>query len=122
MDTPSTLAPFPLLPTLETFRIRQATFVDPWRMVEVILGLAGIPDGTFKEMQLVDVYMQSIWGPRLRRSDLELAVSLTSPVRDGVLTAEDAKGVVRKVVKCRARTERKYGGDRVGEDASDELF
>lgn len=41
MDTPSTLAPFPLLPTLETFRIRQATFVDPWRMVEVILGLAG---------------------------------------------------------------------------------
>lgn len=71
-------------------------------------------------VHLVDAYRGSIWGPRVRRSDVERAASMLVRAR---CLAEDASAVeymeaemisrVRRIVRCEALTERLMGGDRV---------
>lgn len=63
-----------------------------------------------ESVRLVDAYRESIWGPRIRRGDVErAAVGLGL----GKGTEEDIVARVRKLVRCEARTERIMGGDRV---------
>jgi len=58
-------------------------------------------------VRLVDTYSDSIWGPRIRRSDVEKAVlSLGLEDHDACVLQ------VQRVVKCEAKTERIMGGDR----------
>lgn len=59
-------------------------------------------------VRLVDAYSDSIWGPRIRRSDIEK--SIYSSV--GVTDVERCVHQVRRVVLCEAKTERIMGGDR----------
>ncbi len=54
-----------------------------------------------ESVHLVDVYSESIWGPRLRKDDI-LAI-----------LAEDKRNVVATVLLVDAKTERIMGGDRV---------
>ncbi|KAF6751142.1 hypothetical protein DFP72DRAFT_816878 [Ephemerocybe angulata] len=122
----------PPIPTLEKVNFGQATFVEPIWMAKSILDTCALPDSKLREVRLVDVYTHSIWGSRLRRSDLEEAAaqslrSLHTP-SDSIDAAErldtrirDAKDTIRRVVVCQAKTERKYGGDRAL-DLADELL
>lgn len=62
-----------------------------------------------ESVRLVDTYRESIWGPRIRRSDLERA-ALSFQID---LQPEDRVRRIRQIVKCEALTERIMGGDRV---------
>lgn len=57
---------------------------------------------------MVDAYQESIWGRRLRRSDIEkAALALTLN-----MTAPTVVDRIREIVRCEARHERIMGGDR----------
>jgi hypothetical protein len=71
-------------------------------------------------VRLVDCYVESIWGARVRRADLERVVVR---VQDGgiPLAGDDAQcggrydtvlDRIRTIVRCEALTERIIGGDR----------
>ena len=73
-------------------------------------------------VRLVDCYVESIWGPRVRRADLERVV-VQAQVQDGgiPLVGDDAQcggyndtvlDRIRTIVRCEALTERIIGGDR----------
>jgi hypothetical protein len=72
-------------------------------------------------VRLVDCYVESIWGPRLRRADLERVV-VQAQCGGISLVGEDARNGggrydvvldrIRTIVKCEALTERIIGGDR----------
>ena len=79
-----------------------------------------------RSVHLVDAYSESIWGPRLRRSDIEF-VAIQSLGGDKPFL--DSKGVsnmtsneiidnIRNIVICEAKTERIIGGDRVEDRAA----
>lgn len=108
---------FPALPTLRKLYLGQATLVpvvplacllcDP-RMESLIL------------VRLVDCYVESIWGPRLRRADLERGALQAHYGKTWVGEDERIGGHygtildrIRTVVRCEALTERIIGGDRV---------
>ncbi|CAL1709300.1 unnamed protein product [Somion occarium] len=104
-----TSPPKPLLPPLSSLRtlyLGQATFVNP----NTIAATVCLPDQhNLESVHLVDTYRESIWGPRIRRSDLEHA-SLTFQIE----MPPDARiARIRQIVKCEALTERIMGGDRV---------
>lgn len=65
-----------------------------------------------ERVRLVDAYSGSIWGLRIRRSDVERAAVLMSP-GVGVLGEELIISRIRKLVTCERVTERIFGGDRV---------
>lgn len=81
---------------------------------------------SLEKVHLVDAYRGSIWGFRLRRSDIELYVTESlmqySPETHKMLapfgdTNNANLATIRKIVVCEARTERIMGGDRVEENA-----
>lgn len=91
--------------------------------------IVDLPDSNLQEVRLVDVYKESIWGPRLRRSDLEeaaasIAIADASNVTASLeptepsqllkfnLKVDSVKQTIRTVVVCQAKAERRYGGDR----------
>ncbi|KAF7440185.1 hypothetical protein PC9H_000529 [Pleurotus ostreatus] len=100
---------FPTIPSLQTVHLGQATFLSP-------LGVARLcanNSATLRSVRLVDTYLESIWGRRLRRSDVEQAVAqLTDaePERSRYLE------LMRRLIVCEARTERIMGGDRAEGD------
>ena len=74
-------------------------------------------------VRLVDCYVESIWGPRVRRADLERVV--VQAQHGGIPLALDGDDVrrggghcdtvldrIRTIVRCEALTERIIGGDR----------
>jgi hypothetical protein len=82
-----------------------------------------------ERISLVDAYTGSIWGFRLRRSDIERAANRSAPsfypvepqdyasaLANGSMNASDLD-LIRKIVVCEARTERIIGGDRVEDNA-----
>ena len=76
--------------------------------------------GALELVHLVDAYRGSIWGPRIRRSDIERAASMLVRARftaEHAAVAERVEGEtisrVRTIVRCQALTERLMGGDRV---------
>jgi len=110
---------FPILPTLHTLYIGRATLVP----VSPLARLLCDPQmSLLTTVGLVDCYVESIWGPRLRWVDLEQAV-VEIHIPRGELSDEEAEQTrrrsakildrIRAVVRCEALTERIIGGDRV---------
>ncbi|KAK0484650.1 hypothetical protein IW261DRAFT_1330761 [Armillaria novae-zelandiae] len=88
---------FPDIPSLRSFYLGQATFL-PAATVAAYLSLGS---SALETVRLVDVYSESIWGPRLRKNDI-LAI-----------LAEDKRKAVTTILIVGAKTERIIGGDRV---------
>ena len=112
---------FPILPTLRTLYIGRATLVPVAPLAHLLCDPQMSPLTT---VRLVDCYVESIWGPRLRRVDLEHAVVQFHIPRGKLLDeeAEQSRGRcakmldrIRTIVRCEAMTERIIGGDRVDE-------
>ena len=96
----------PQLPSLRTLYLGQATLVNP-NSIAAMVCLS--KQECLESVRLVDTYRESIWGPRIRRSDLERA-ALSFQID---LQPEDRVRRIRQIVKCEALTERIMGGDRV---------
>jgi hypothetical protein len=108
---------FPTLPTLRTLYLGQATLFP----VVPLAGFLCDPQmDSLEIVRLVDCYVESIWGPRVRRADLERVVVQTQ--HGGIpLVIDDARcgghcdtvlDRIRTIVRCEALTERIIGGDR----------
>ncbi|CCM05415.1 uncharacterized protein FIBRA_07632 [Fibroporia radiculosa] len=97
----------PAIPTLRTLTLGQATLLPPSAVAAMIC----LPGQEGLEMvRLIDAYSESIWGPRIRRRDVEKAAVMQSRAR-----REDTIVLIRRIVRCEARTERTMGGDRAEE-------
>lgn len=97
----------PALPTLRTLYLGQATLLRPGAVAAMI----SIPgQDNLESIRLVDAYKESIWGPRIRRGDVERAAM---GLGIGIGNKKELIERVRKLVRCEARTERIMGGDRV---------
>ncbi|KAH9027433.1 hypothetical protein EDB84DRAFT_1272662 [Lactarius hengduanensis] len=110
---------FPILPTLRTLYIGRATLVPVAPLARL---LCNPQMSLLTTVRLVDCYVESIWGPRLRRLDLEYAVVQFHTSRGKLLDEEAEQSRrrcaeildrMRTVVRCEALTERIIGGDRV---------
>jgi len=108
---------FPTLPALRTLYLGQATLVP---VIPLARLLCDPQMNSLTIVRLVDCYIESIWGPRLRRADLERAV-VQAPSGGISLVGEDGQSAgrygvaldrIRMVVRCEALTERIIGGDR----------
>jgi len=68
-----------------------------------------------RQVRLVDAYSKSIWGARIRRSDVEKA-GIASFAVEGAGFASDTQEIIAKIrclVICERETERIVSGDRV---------
>lgn len=111
---------FPTLPTLRKLYLGQATLFP----VVPLAGFLCDPQmNSLQVVRLVDCYVESIWGPRVRRADLERVV--VQAQHGGIPLALDGDDVrcggghcdtvldrIRTIVRCEALTERIIGGDR----------
>ncbi|PBK63246.1 hypothetical protein ARMSODRAFT_1024268 [Armillaria solidipes] len=88
---------FPNIPSLRSFYLGQATFLPAATVAAYLL----LSSSALETMRLVDVYSESIWGPRLRKNDI-LAI-----------LAENKRKLVATILLVDAKTERIMGGDRV---------
>ncbi|KAL6306914.1 hypothetical protein BKA93DRAFT_125469 [Sparassis latifolia] len=100
-DTPL----LPVIPSLRTVCLGQATLLPPGAIAAMVC-LPG--QDSLERIRLVDAYRQSIWGPRLRRGDVERAA-----IALGVGDPHTVVEKVRRLVVCEAKNERIMGGDRV---------
>lgn len=110
---------FPTLPTLRTLHLGQATLVP---VVPLAFFVCDPRMDSLKLVRLVDCYVESIWGPRVRRADLERAVhqarcgdgvpSIGEDERWGGGQYDSPLERIRTIVRCEALTERIIGGDR----------
>lgn len=66
-----------------------------------------------QQIRLVDAYSQSIWGLRIRRSDIENAGKALFAAGIMHLSSEAVVETIQRLVICERRTERIMGGDRV---------
>ncbi|KAA1467124.1 hypothetical protein DENSPDRAFT_227688 [Dentipellis sp. KUC8613] len=129
-DTGPVQAPlFPALPNLITVYVGQATMLPLRPLAAFVLSRAA---PALQSVRLVDCYIESIWGARVRRRDVEQAavalvqssgsrsalgdyMRLRAPDVDADSPAWMGAAVdrIRSVVRCEALTERIIGGDRV---------
>ncbi|KII91487.1 hypothetical protein PLICRDRAFT_173330 [Plicaturopsis crispa FD-325 SS-3] len=103
------------IPTLRTLYIGSATFLSP----EAVAAFVLVPGmDALERVSLVDVYSQSIWGPRVRRSDVEQAAIALGVVH---CKAHEALALarVRRIVSCQKKAERIVGGDRALDGTAD---
>ncbi|KAG6380104.1 hypothetical protein JVT61DRAFT_8189 [Boletus reticuloceps] len=94
------------VPSLRSIYIGRATFLH----AQAVAGM--LCQGRMAHLgviRLVDVYSESIWGPRLRRSDVEKAVAMLCGTKEQMAVIAR----VKRVVTCEKKTERIMGGDRV---------
>ncbi|KAJ8517146.1 hypothetical protein ONZ45_g5629 [Pleurotus djamor] len=101
----------PVMPNIQTVYIGQTTFLSPLAVARFCLKT----QQTLVYIRLVDAYKSSIWGQRLRRTDVEMAMStliLDSPMMGIAPVQQSASELTRRLVICEARTERAMGGDR----------
>ncbi|KAF9453305.1 hypothetical protein P691DRAFT_694929 [Macrolepiota fuliginosa MF-IS2] len=117
----------PRFPSLKTLTLSQVIFLQP----EIVAGFlmnSGAGCSQLEYIELVDAYQQSIWGPRLRRSNIEAAahvhVQLGDIGEDGVTQPNRTESIlaevlhkIRRIVVCRGKFERIIGGDRVLRDS-----
>ncbi|KAH8829230.1 hypothetical protein DL96DRAFT_1814490 [Flagelloscypha sp. PMI_526] len=116
------------LPRLETLHFDRVVCLPETAISAfLILQTTGRPGGfsnPFKKLHLVDVYRESIWGYRIRRSSIEQAAVSTRlrfldcPSSAPCGSEEDILAFVRKVVVCESKTERLIGGDRADPESS----
>lgn len=95
-------------PALKRITIQRAVFVLPGYVASCAIQCG---EG-LEELLLVDAYQESIWGPRVRKADVEEAVTSGQIEHDGAVDRSTAFALVRRLVRCEARTERLEGGDR----------
>ncbi|KAH9482207.1 hypothetical protein JR316_0004302 [Psilocybe cubensis] len=122
MSSVHTSIRLPVIPSLRSLYLGQAIFLHPFVVASLILD----PSLSLEKVHLVDAYRGSIWGLRLRRSDIEsYATGFPSqtdfdPGQLGNTSTEmyhHNLSIIRRIVVCEARTERIMGGDRVEENA-----
>ncbi|KAI0826086.1 hypothetical protein BC629DRAFT_1668235 [Irpex lacteus] len=105
---------FPSLPRLQCLYLGQATFLSPSRIAMMAIhSLNRYHEGSLsctEYIRLVDAYQESIWGPRLRRTDIEKA-ALALPICE-TYGAEVVLEHIRSSVRCEAMNDRIMGGDR----------
>ncbi|KZT36276.1 hypothetical protein SISSUDRAFT_1050134, partial [Sistotremastrum suecicum HHB10207 ss-3] len=99
-----TLTPFSH-PALKSIHISQGVFLAPRSIALLALQLPALT-----RIQLVDVYQESIWGPRVRIADIEHEVA--PGVVDPELGVWEGTRRIREIVTCEAKSERLIGGDR----------
>ncbi|KIJ33986.1 hypothetical protein M422DRAFT_263941 [Sphaerobolus stellatus SS14] len=88
--------------------IDKAVFMLPTSVLAIATGCPSLV-----ELRLTDVYQHSIWGPRLRRKDVEeLVLGFDLEGEQDRAKRDEVLCVVKRVVKCVAKTERLMGGDR----------
>ncbi|KAF9011921.1 hypothetical protein BDQ17DRAFT_1345120 [Cyathus striatus] len=119
----------PEIPSLKTLYIGQAVFFPVESLTYITAISKAMP--WLEEVRLVDVYHETIWGLRVRRSDLEaMSEALVYIPLEGVLpsqssndekiplvvVAKAAAERIHRIVICEAQTERLIGGDRAGVD------
>ena len=109
--TPFAAAPLlPPLPRLRTLYIGQATLLPPSAVAAMVVAAAR--GCALERVRLVDPYRHSIWGPRIRRKDVEdAAATLADVVGAGEERQREVVERVRRVVRCEKKTERIMGGD-----------
>ncbi|KAF8547203.1 hypothetical protein OG21DRAFT_951105 [Imleria badia] len=96
------------IPSLRSLYIGQATFLHAHAVAGMFCQGSGMAHLAL--VRLVDAYPESIWGARLRRSDIVKAVTMlcrTEELQMSVIAR------VKGVVTCEKKTERIMGGDRV---------
>ncbi|KAJ3797052.1 hypothetical protein GGU11DRAFT_100355 [Lentinula aff. detonsa] len=116
----------PCLPSLHFLYLGQATFLTAGHITEFVLRCTGqlqnpactrkleAHSGYVLEcIRLVDVYEESIWGPRLKLPHILLA-SATLLAESGFskLSSSTASDLIERLVRVDAKTERITGGDR----------
>jgi hypothetical protein len=125
---------FPVIPSLRTFHLGQVIFLNPSSVAALIFDPSEfftsskfsssvylyqqLDSENLETLYLVDAYLESIWGPRFRRSDVERAARTLRSTLDGDDSLaqeldEDAIDRIRCTIICKAQTERIIGGDRV---------
>lgn len=102
----------PLIPEisgLRTLYVGQATFLSAGSVAAIfcVNRMASL-----ERVRLVDAYCESIWGSRIRRSDVEKAAQIIMFPHD-VVQYEGVLSRIRKLLTCEGKTERIIGGDRV---------
>jgi len=99
----------PEIPGLRTLYVGQATCLSAGSVAALfcVNRMASL-----ERVRLVDTYCESIWGPRVRRSDVEKAAhAIMFPQH--VLQYEAVLARIRELLTCEKKTERIIGGDRV---------
>ncbi|KAH8112241.1 hypothetical protein DFH11DRAFT_1689975 [Phellopilus nigrolimitatus] len=109
---PGSSKPMFALAKLQTIYLGQVTFLDPSEIAAIVCTpiLASL-----RSVRIVDAYQGSIWGPRVRDTDIEKAVNSNfeeSEIAFNIMFKEFTQRV-RTLVSCEARTERITGGDRM---------
>jgi hypothetical protein len=103
----------PPIPSLVTMHIGQVTHLHPLSIAKFSVE----PQNAILErVTLIDAYVGSIWGPRVRRSDILKAIQVHL-VGQGEETIQFAEDKIREIVVCLKQTERITGGDRADESA-----
>ncbi len=121
---------------LHTIELNQVIFLDPAEVARIACSPSLSP--SLRHLCVVDAYQDSIWGPRIRFSDVESAVrKWFEPVQQSDLydvgTHQDSVNIqyygdhlkslghldlrgslsrIREVVNCEAKVDRIMGGDR----------
>lgn len=99
----------PEIPGLRTLYVGQATFLSAGSVAALFCVNRMT---SLERVRLVDAYCESIWGPRVRRSDVERAAQAAISPQDA-LQYEVVLARIRKLLTCEKKTERIIGGDRV---------
>ncbi|KAG2159450.1 uncharacterized protein EDB93DRAFT_1237569 [Suillus bovinus] len=99
----------PEIPGLRTLYVGQATFLSAGSVAALfcVNRMASL-----ERVRLVDAYCESIWGSRIRRSDIEKAVQIIMFPQDAA-QYEGVLSRIRNILTCEKKTERIIGGDRV---------
>lgn len=84
--------------------IKQAVHMHPMWISSLVTANVLI-----RSIELVDVYQESIWGPRLRLQDVEQSLMSILIYLDMQMPMIER---TRSIVRCSAKTERLMGGDR----------
>lgn len=98
------------MPYLQSIYLGQITFLDPTEIAR-IAGASELVSLT--SIRVIDAYQGSIWGPRVRKTDVERAAMILS-IRHAVSRNHVER--VKALVSCEALTERIMGGDRMDYD------
>lgn len=96
----------PALPSLRTLYLGQATLLRETAVAALVCAAA---PPCLERVRLVDAYAESIWGRRIRRTDVERAAAALGLDEGGLAVALER---IRVVVRCEVQNERVMGGDR----------
>ncbi|KAJ3925889.1 MAG: hypothetical protein NXY57DRAFT_1117021 [Lentinula lateritia] len=114
----------PCLPSLRSFHLGQATFLTTEHIADFVLRCTGQLQNSscnlksskvvFEHIRLVDVYEESIWGPRLKLP--RILSACTTMLEESQSSNEMLSSTISDLIdfiSVDAKTERIVGGDRV---------